>query len=256
MTDRGTGASSGGARSSASMTPGWCRGSRRCWSSAAILPLAGTWTASVVSSWIASRPAAAEARISELAEELDTGELTVDDLEAALLEVAELREGEEAEPAARTPPSPSPPRPTPARGGQFLEAVSQATRAANATESDPTTPAAQAGAAAAAAARATEWSAWVSAASQAWEAGEAARRAVREWDETPTPATRRRPSGAWSGPERTWSPERSEADMMTTRLMAATLMVLTLAGCRPEPSREDVEATAKRSSATWRHPTT
>ena len=56
--------------------------------------------------------------------------------------------------------------------------------------------AAQAGAAAAAAARATEWSAWVSAASQAWEAGEAARRAVREWDETPTPATRRRPSGA------------------------------------------------------------
>ena len=44
--------------------------------------------------------------------------------------------------------------------------------------------------------------------------------------------------------------------MMTTRLMAATLMVLTLAGCRLEPSREDVEATAKRSSATWRHPTT
>ena len=32
---------------------------------------------------------------------------------------------------------------------------------------------------------------------------------------------------------------------MTTRLTAATLMVLTAAGCRPEPSREDVEATAE-----------
>lgn len=32
---------------------------------------------------------------------------------------------------------------------------------------------------------------------------------------------------------------------MTTRRIAATLMVLTLAGCRPEPSREDVEATAE-----------
>ena len=111
------------------------------WLLAGILPLAGTWTASVVSSWIASRPTAAEARISELAKELDTGELTADDLEAALLEIAELRESEEAEPAARTPPSPSPPRPTPAKGGQFLEAVSQATRAAIATESDPTTSA-------------------------------------------------------------------------------------------------------------------
>ena len=73
-------------------------------------------------------------------------------------------------------------------------AAAQAAEAAGAVWAS--VAAAQAGAAAAAAARATEWSAWVSAASQAWEAGEAARRAVREWDETPTPATRRRPSGA------------------------------------------------------------
>ena len=74
-------------------------------------------------------------------------------------------------------------------------AAAQAAEAAGAVWAS--VAAAQAGAAAAAAARATEWSAWVAAASQAWEAGEAARRAMREWDETPTPATRRRPSGAW-----------------------------------------------------------
>ena len=32
---------------------------------------------------------------------------------------------------------------------------------------------------------------------------------------------------------------------MTARLMMATLLVLTLVGCRDEPSREDVEATAE-----------
>ena len=60
----------------------------------------------VVSSWIASRPTATEARISELAEELDTGELTADDLEAALSELIELEsripvEERRAEAAAR-----------------------------------------------------------------------------------------------------------------------------------------------------------
>ena len=34
---------------------------------------------------------------------------------------------------------------------------------------------------------------------------------------------------------------------MTTRLMLATLVVLMVVGCRDEPSREDVEATAKSS---------
>ena len=69
MTDRGTGASSGGREKQRE------HDARVVPRIAALLelggypapPLAGTWTASVVSSWIASRPAAAEARISELA---------------------------------------------------------------------------------------------------------------------------------------------------------------------------------------------
>ena len=105
-----------------------------------LLALGAGYVEELVATWSAGRPTLAEARISELAEEIGAGELTADDLEAALLEIAELQDVQEAEPAARTPPSPSPPT-TPAKGGQFLEAVSQATRAAIATESDPTTPA-------------------------------------------------------------------------------------------------------------------
>ena len=80
------------------------------WVLAAILPLAAARTSRTVSSWVASRPTAAEARISDLAEEFDAGELTADDLEAALVEIAALREVEEAEPAPQ--PAPSSPAPT------------------------------------------------------------------------------------------------------------------------------------------------
>ena len=99
---------------------------------AAILPAAGSWASRTVSSWSASQPTPAEARISELADDLDAGELTADDLEAALLEIAELREVKEAEPA------PSPPAPT--TFAERRDAVGEAIAAANTTESDPTTP--------------------------------------------------------------------------------------------------------------------
>ena len=89
---------------------------------AAILPAAGSWASRTVSSCSASRPTPAEARISKLADDLDAGELTVDDLEAALLEIAELREVEEAEPA----PLPAPAPPVPTTFAERVDAVGEA----------------------------------------------------------------------------------------------------------------------------------
>ena len=97
------------------------------WLLTVTLPPAASW----VSRWAASRPTPAEARISELAEEIEAGELTADDLE-----IAELREVEGAEPAAPVPPE----QPSPTTLEDMLETFTQATSAAIVPAADPTTP--------------------------------------------------------------------------------------------------------------------
>ena len=122
------------------------------WLLAGILPLAGSWASRTVSTWSSSRPTPAAARISELAEELDAGQLSADDLAAALEEIAALQDVEEASPAPPEPEAPPPPaRLAPTSFEDTLGRVAEAAIAANKTTAPPPTTPADVEAAAAAA---------------------------------------------------------------------------------------------------------